>query len=200
MTLYALKYENDKRSAYTRLIDLLYDKGIDRDKIQIIKEVLRYGGANLHNPELFGTKGISSFVKKLTAGLKDIPNIFTQHKPLITQLIDNAVRGKLKEQTYPSATGLSTTPSSAASASAQTPVPKDIIVFFIGGCTFEEALAVRNYNKDNAFNARIVLGGTSIINPQTFLSEIEKIGEDPESTGVQMSTTSNSRIDDDDLL
>ncbi|KAI6073028.1 Vacuolar protein sorting-associated protein 45 [Aix galericulata] len=39
----------------------------------------------------------------------------------------------------------------------------DIIVFIIGGATYEEALAVYNLNRTNP-GVRIVLGGTTIHN------------------------------------
>lgn len=41
--------------------------------------------------------------------------------------------------------------------------PQDIIVFIIGGATYEEALAVYNLNRTNP-GVRIVLGGTTIHN------------------------------------
>lgn len=41
--------------------------------------------------------------------------------------------------------------------------PQDIIVFLIGGATFEEALTVYNLNR-NTPGVRIVLGGSCIHN------------------------------------
>lgn len=41
--------------------------------------------------------------------------------------------------------------------------PQDIIVFIIGGATYEEALTVYNLNRTNP-GVRIVLGGTTIHN------------------------------------
>lgn len=41
--------------------------------------------------------------------------------------------------------------------------PQDIIVFVIGGATYEEALTVYNLNRTNP-GVRIVLGGTTIHN------------------------------------
>lgn len=41
--------------------------------------------------------------------------------------------------------------------------PQDIIVFIIGGATYEEALTVYNLNRSTA-GVRIVLGGTTIHN------------------------------------
>ena len=44
--------------------------------------------------------------------------------------------------------------------------PQDIIVFMIGGITYEEAFAVHNINK-SAPGVRVVLGGTTLHNSQT---------------------------------
>lgn len=41
--------------------------------------------------------------------------------------------------------------------------PQDIIVFIIGGATFEEALSVYNLNRSSP-GVRIVLGGSSVHN------------------------------------
>ena len=51
--------------------------------------------------------------------------------------------------------------------------PQDIIVFIIGGATYEESLAVHQLNKNN-FGVRIVLGGTTIHNSNSFFEEIQQ--------------------------
>ncbi len=49
--------------------------------------------------------------------------------------------------------------------------PQDIVVFMVGGITYEEALAVQNINKATP-GVRIVLGGTTVHNSQTYLEEV----------------------------
>jgi vacuolar protein sorting-associated protein 45 len=49
--------------------------------------------------------------------------------------------------------------------------PQDIIVFIVGGITFEEAFTVAELNKLNP-NCRIMLGGTFIHNSTTFLNDL----------------------------
>ena len=41
--------------------------------------------------------------------------------------------------------------------------PQDVIVFIIGGCTYEEALAVHTINKSTP-GVRVILGGNTIHN------------------------------------
>ncbi|MBN3324289.1 VPS45 protein, partial [Atractosteus spatula] len=49
--------------------------------------------------------------------------------------------------------------------------PQDIIVFLIGGATYEEALTVYNLNRTTP-GVRVVLGGTTIHNTKSFLEEV----------------------------
>jgi len=49
--------------------------------------------------------------------------------------------------------------------------PSEIIVFVVGGITYEEALAVHNINRaENKLS--IVIGGTAIHNMKSFLEEV----------------------------
>lgn len=49
--------------------------------------------------------------------------------------------------------------------------PQEIIVFFVGGCTYSEAKDVNAFNEENA-GTRVIIGGTSIINSAMFLDQI----------------------------
>jgi hypothetical protein len=52
--------------------------------------------------------------------------------------------------------------------------PQDVIVFIIGGCTYAEARAINQLNSATGASGglRIVLGGTTIHNSKSFLTEI----------------------------
>ena len=51
--------------------------------------------------------------------------------------------------------------------------PQDVIVFMIGGTTFEEAACVAEMNKTG--QARIILGSTYIHNSYSFLRELGQL-------------------------
>ena len=53
------------------------------------------------------------------------------------------------------------------------PVPRigDIVVFVVGGMTYEEVKAVHQWNLSNPAN-KVVLGSNCILNSQTFLENI----------------------------
>ena len=50
--------------------------------------------------------------------------------------------------------------------------PQDVIVFIVGGATYEEARSVAQINASSP-GVRVVLGGTSVHNSTTFLEEVE---------------------------
>ena len=50
--------------------------------------------------------------------------------------------------------------------------PQDIIVFMIGGTTYEESSNVHNLNVQNP-GTQIVLGGTTVHNFQSFIEEVQ---------------------------
>ena len=51
-------------------------------------------------------------------------------------------------------------------------VPAKVILFFVGGITYEETRAVAMFNRDNGTN--VVIGGTSILN---FDNHMESVRE-----------------------
>lgn len=52
---------------------------------------------------------------------------------------------------------------------------QDVIVFMVGGVTYEESLAVHLLNQSTTSGGvRIVLGGTTVHNSQSFLEEVSQ--------------------------
>lgn len=56
--------------------------------------------------------------------------------------------------------------------------PQEIIVFVIGGITFEETLAIHNINKAYAGNIKVVIGGTYLHSFKTFIDEVNCLVSD----------------------
>lgn len=108
------------------------------------------------------------FKKKFIKGIKGIENIYTQHAPAITEIIDDLSRGRLKAANYPSLIEENRT--------QITEKPNDIIIFQIGGTTYEEALHIDQLNRSLP-GVRIVLGSTAIHNFTSFLEEINYSGQ-----------------------
>lgn len=69
---------------------------------------------------------------------------------------------RLKEQQYPFVEGGGSTRDK----------PQDIIVFIVGGATYEEAKMVAQINASSP-GVRVVLGSTSLHNSTTFFEEVD---------------------------
>ncbi|XBW34900.1 hypothetical protein QEN19_000464 [Hanseniaspora menglaensis] len=92
-------------------------------------------------------------------------NLYMQHHPALEKLIysDNI----LKEFT------------SVDFESSALPIKnyKNYVVYIVGGMTYEECRVVREFNSDFTYNPngiKIVLGGTSILTTQDYLTQLEK--------------------------
>lgn len=111
---------------------------------------------------MFDSAGIFAGANNRFKGLKGVENVYTQHTTLLESTLQNLVKGRLRDQQYPFVDGGGTTRDK----------PQDVIVFMIGGATYEEAKTVAGINATTP-GVRVVLGGTSIHNGSTFLEEVE---------------------------
>lgn len=94
---------------------------------------------------------------------KTAENVYTQHVPFLSQIIDSLLKGKLKDSSFP------------VCGNTNSPLKiSEIIVFFVNGVTFEEAKWVSQFNSQNN-GVKIVLGGTCIHNTESMLKEIEAV-------------------------
>lgn len=111
---------------------------------------------------MLDSTGIFSGARDRLKGLKGVENVYTQHTPWLEAVLQSLIKGKLKEQQYPFVEGGGTTKDR----------PQDVIVFMIGGATYEEAKMVATINATSP-GVRIVLGATNVHNTTTFLEEID---------------------------
>ena len=112
--------------------------------------------SHLKSKYLFDDKS-TQFSTIFFKGLKGAENVYTQHEPLITkEILPDIVRGKQRlDMNY----------------LRQPEVTSKVILFFIGGITYEETRAIAMFNKDNGTN--VVIGGTSILNYDTFMESMK---------------------------
>jgi len=78
-------------------------------------------------------------------------------------IIEQMVKGKLSESEFPFAT-----------QSARDTKTKDIIIFFIGGATYQEAKEVAEFNNTSE-EYNVILGGTTIHNSKSFIAEATEV-------------------------
>ncbi|VDI09736.1 vacuolar protein sorting-associated protein 45 [Mytilus galloprovincialis] len=170
--LYALRYESHSNNDVSGLVDALRKRGVSDRLRMMVHAVLDYGGKKSRGSDLFGNQDIVSLTKKFFKGVKGVENVYTQHKPLLYSLLDQLIKGKLKEGAYP-----------YLGVSQLKDRPQDIIVFVIGGTTFEEALAIHTLNRSSP-GIRIIIGGTTVHNFKSFLDEVAQAIQGQSSSNV----------------
>ncbi|XP_065836876.1 vacuolar protein sorting-associated protein 45-like [Oscarella lobularis] len=158
--LYSLRYERHTNNDRQGLHDILSRRGVSARYTRLVSSMLGYAGKDQRGSDLFGTQSPLAFTKKLLKGLKGVENVYTQHRPLLADTLDSLVKGRLKDTSFP-----------YVNDARLRDRPQDIIVFVVGGVTYEEALAVVNVNK-TAAGVRVLLGGTTVHNCKSFLDEV----------------------------
>jgi vacuolar protein sorting-associated protein 45 len=169
VALYALRYGKHQQNALPLLVDLLSASENDSQRrVDLIAKILIYHSSLQQIPsaggisDIFESAGIFSGARDRLKGLKGVENVYTQHSPRLEVTLQNLIKGRLRDQQYPFVEGGGSTKDK----------PQDIVVFMIGGATYEEAKLVASVNA-SVPGIRVVLGATAIHNSTTFLEEVE---------------------------
>eukprot|EP00545_Synedropsis_sp_CCMP1620_P013582 CAMPEP_0119004788 /NCGR_PEP_ID=MMETSP1176-20130426/1353_1 /TAXON_ID=265551 /ORGANISM="Synedropsis recta cf, Strain CCMP1620" /LENGTH=607 /DNA_ID=CAMNT_0006956533 /DNA_START=122 /DNA_END=1945 /DNA_ORIENTATION=- len=178
--LYALRYEtlgnlHRVRSAMTK-------GGVPPDMLDLMDSILRYGGSQQRAPGLFETDNqniMSKMTRSLMTSVQGVSNVYSQHVPLLMQTLQNGIaKGKLKPELYPFVPGSvskSSNRNSSASSSPDTIVPDEVLIFMVGGVTYEEATKVSEFNELPGQTMRVILGGSTVHNSTSFLEELKAL-------------------------
>lgn len=110
--------------------------------------------------ELLTSDQVKAFTKKMIKGFKGIENIYTQHTPVVKEVIEELTRGRLKETAYPFLGSVQVRDR-----------PAEVIVFIVGGVTYEESLSIYQLNKE-ILGTRVIIGGSTILNSDAWLEEV----------------------------
>ncbi len=189
--LYALRYESAKHQIPT-FQKMLRDKaaGMDRGEelasIRAIDALLKHAGGKVRGGDLFSNKTLLSGLSKLIKGsVKGVENIYTQHKPLLADTLAQLAAGKLSAKTatgHPFTDAASANAAAAAAAAAASAGSSGsagggkskyrlVLIYMVGGYTYEEVLAVHHFNENNR-DIRAVLGGSFAHNSKSFVQDI----------------------------
>ena len=119
---------------------------------------------------------ISGLTKKFNRlGNASAENVFMQHVPEIASLLNDLDKNQFPQDGIkPLDTDFD----------IKTYMPQDVIIFVVGGITFEEARAVNQFNEKNRNskgNCRVVIGGTSILTTEQFLTDVSSINDKPDN-------------------
>ncbi|KAI9228698.1 MAG: Sec1 family protein [Piptocephalis tieghemiana] len=162
--IYALRYEKSTMNATRELEDLLLAQGISGRKVALIGDLLSLAGSDQRQDDLFQNDNIFSRGNRVLQGIKGVDNVFTQHTPHLSQVLDQLIKGRLKETSYPFVEGTCKDR------------PQDIILFVVGGATYEEARTVSLLSSSSP-GVRMVFGGTTMHNSMSFLGSIQEAGD-----------------------
>ncbi|KAK8058516.1 tRNA uridine 5-carboxymethylaminomethyl modification enzyme [Apiospora phragmitis] len=141
--------------------------GVSAHRADLVAKLLAYHNSLQQSQaaggiaDIFEGGGIFAGARAIK-GLKGVENVYTQHSPHLETTLQNLIKGRLRDQQYPFVEGGGTTKDK----------PQDIVVFMIGGTTYEEAKMVAGINASSP-GIRVVLGGTTIHNAATFLEEVD---------------------------
>ncbi|XP_055348606.1 vacuolar protein sorting-associated protein 45-like [Paramacrobiotus metropolitanus] len=160
--LYTLRFEKDPSRDSHTFTDLLRRKGASERWVQLPEKITSFGGTRFRLSDLFNSETVSAdaFMRRLTKGIRGVENIYTQHNPLVRDLVDQVIKGRLREPSYPYLGGVQLRER-----------PQDVFIFVLGGITYEEAYSIHELNKLNPM-CRIVIGGTTVHNTKSFLDEV----------------------------
>ncbi|KAL9015020.1 MAG: hypothetical protein Q9173_000352 [Seirophora scorigena] len=169
VALYSLRYERHQSNSLPMLLDLLSAVGdIPPQRVDLIAKLLAYHHSLQAPPtsggfsDLFESASIFSGARDRFRGVQGVENVYTQHSPRLEATLQNLLKAKLREQQYPFVEGGGSTRDK----------PQDIIVFMIGGATYEEAKMVAQINASSP-GVRVILAATSIHNSTSFMEEVE---------------------------
>jgi Sec1 family len=142
---------------------------VHSDGEQAIDALMAYAGASQRQEELFSSLDFFSRARSGFKGLKGVENVYTQHTPFLERTLSALTKARLPEKLFPFVD-----PGDGSVVSAVREKPQDIIVFVVGGTTYEEGKLIAGIN-ETLPGVRIVLGGTSVINCSMFLKVLSPL-------------------------
>jgi hypothetical protein len=109
--------------------------------------------------------------KSFFSTVQGVSNVYSQHSPVLMDTVEGLVKGKLRGETHP----LVLSGGGTSSSVENLPLPQEVLIFMVGGVTYEEATKVNEFNRANAGRVRVVLGGSTVHNSTSFLEELKLI-------------------------
>lgn len=163
--LYGLRYRNNMNAVTEQLLQALKANNNVYETEELDRAVRNllsvFSSSKYPQEDLFKQGSIFMRAQQGLKGLRGVDNVYTQHKALLDGILTQLLKNKLPREKYP-----------YVSRSIDSE-PTNIVVFYVGGATFEEARIVGEFNRENS-KPSVVLGGTEIINPKRFLAALSR--------------------------
>ncbi|KAA1096514.1 vacuolar protein sorting-associated protein 45 [Puccinia graminis f. sp. tritici] len=200
--LYALRYQKFNGNCIVGIVELLKQYSVSEQDARLVYVMLNFAGQEERQDDLFSNANFFSRGKSALKGLKGVENVYTQHTPPLVETVEQLLKGRLKETGYPilepptdpsknyhSSSSTANNQSSSAAAQNLPTRPIEVVVFVVGGSTYEEARSIALLNDRLAsgvgfsgpgpqpqLGARVILGGTYVHNSRTFLDWLRDLG------------------------
>ncbi|XP_059631647.1 vacuolar protein sorting-associated protein 45 homolog [Cornus florida] len=159
--LYALRYEKESPVQLMQLFNKLASRS-PKYKPGLVQFLLKQAGVDKRTGDLFGNRDLFNIARNVARGLKGVENVYTQHQPLLFQTMESITKGRLRDVEYP-----------YVGNHFQQGRPQEVVVFIVGGTTYEESRAVALQNATNS-GVRFILGGSAVLNSKRFLKDLEE--------------------------
>ncbi|KAM3305760.1 vacuolar protein sorting-associated protein 45 isoform X1 [Capsicum chacoense] len=159
--LYALRYEKESPVQLMQLFNKLASRS-PKYKPGLVQFLLKQAGVDKRTGDLYGNRDLLNIARNMARGLKGVENVYTQHQPLLFQTMENITRGRLRDVDYP-----------YVGNHFQQARPQEVVIFVVGGTTYEESRSVALQNSTNS-GIRFILGGSALLNSKRFLKDLEE--------------------------
>lgn len=159
--LYALRYEKESPVQLMQLFNKLAAQSA-KYKPGLVQFLLKQAGVDKRTGDLFGNRDFLNIARNMARGLKGVENVYTQHQPLLFQTMESIIKGRLRDVDYP-----------FVGNHFQQGRPQEVVIFIVGGTTYEESRSVALQNASNV-GVRFILGGSVILNSRRFLKDLEE--------------------------
>ncbi|XP_017981740.1 PREDICTED: vacuolar protein sorting-associated protein 45 homolog [Theobroma cacao] len=159
--LYALRYEKESPVQLMQLFNKLASRSA-KYKPGLVQFLLKQAGVDKRTSDLYGNRDLLNIARNMARGLKGVENVYTQHQPLLFQTMESITKGRLRDVDYP-----------CVGNHFQQGRPQEVVVFIVGGTTYEESRFVALQNASNS-GIRFILGGSAVLNSKRFLKDLEE--------------------------
>lgn len=163
VALYGLRYVSHPQYALQALCGMLDASCPDQQLRSNLEGILKAAPQE----DLFNQGSILLRAQQGLKGLRGVENVFTQHKPLLESLLGQLTKGRLPRAKYPV---MHSRDQSRSSFTSENVPPENVVIFILGGVTYEEARLVGEFNKANPA-IRVILGGTEVTNSRRVLED-----------------------------
>lgn len=177
LCIFALRWEGDSKIYDLKRELRMYqqnhpsedaDLGVDSD--DLIDQLLDYGGQKRRSSKLFNMGFMEKAKKMMGQAFDNVPNVYARHVPHFITQIDELLKGKNKDDTYPTIIPMNDLNRMQFSGADSI---NCVVLYIIGGATLGELNGMNDLRLKYP-HIKFYLGGTDIVNTKNFLQQVNQ--------------------------